>query len=70
MSSAAESPAEKGRHTTEAGSEAVVSSMGKCQSLMGRQEIPTQSAAAQCHCIPSAHSRSCMLLGFGHWQLG
>lgn len=46
MSSAAESPTEKGRHTTEASSEAVVSRRGKCHSLMGSKEIPTQSAVA------------------------
>ena len=51
MSAAAEPPAERGRHMTEASSEAVVPSKGKCHRLMGRQEMPTQSAPAYCHFI-------------------
>lgn len=72
MSSAAEIPTEKGRHTTETSSEAVVSSVGKCHSLMGRQETPTQSAAAQCHFLQQLMltPKAWMLWGFGHWLLG
>lgn len=72
MSSAAESPTEKGRHATETSSEAVVSSVGKCHSLMERQETPTQSAAAQCHFLQQLMltPKAWMLWGFGHWLLG
>lgn len=72
MSLAAESPTEKGRLTTEASSEAAVSSTARCHSLMGRQETPIQCTAARCHfiqhlvLIPGA----AILQGFGYWQLG
>lgn len=71
MSSAAASPAEKGRHAAEASSGAVASSTGKCHSVRGRREIPTQPAAAQCHCIQqlvlTPGAACCGDLGTGCW---
>lgn len=60
VSSTAESPAERGRHITEASSEAVVPSRGKCHRLMGkaRDVNTTCTRTLPFHPAASAHCKS------------
>lgn len=69
-SSVAGSPAERERHMTKASTETVVPSKGKCHRLMGKQEMPIQSASCNVIQQPVLIARVWMLWWVRYWLLG